>query len=153
MHPLRMAFDTREGLSEEGKVQRAPMHLTQHMVRKLRNDFVGKDDVERYQALRDDGFYDIGLSTRFFSSLVKQYEQAVEDILPYAQAHLPKPIVDDMPIYVGENALDLNIDVVDEITQAYLQGENVSEFDYEKRSGRDCDLHDGHVQDYMALRR
>lgn len=145
MHPLRLAFDTRKG------EDRAPLYLTQPMVRKIREDFLGQDDVERYVSLRDDGFFDIGLSTRFFSSLVKQYEKAVADILPYASEHLPKPIVEDMPIYIGKDALEQNMDVVDEIARAYAHGENVSSFDYEKRLAEDGDLHDAHVRAYQAL--
>lgn len=147
MHPLRMAFDTRVG------EDRAPLYLTQSMVRKIREDFLGKDDVQRYKALRDDGFFDIGLSTRFFSSLVKQYEKSIEDVLPYAAAHLPKPIVEDMPIYIGKHALADNIDVVNEISRAYLRGENVRAFDYEERMHNQdgAAIQDAHVLDYLAL--
>jgi len=45
---------------------------------------------------------------------------AVEDVLPYAPERLPKPIIEDVPIYIGKEALAKNIDVVDEISHAYL---------------------------------
>lgn len=131
MHPLRLAFDTRHG------EDRAPLYLTQSMVRKIRKNHLGKDDVQQYMALRDEGFFDIGLSTHFLSSLVKQYGEAVEDVFPYAAVHLPKPIFEDMPIYIGKGALAKNIDVVDQISRAYQQGQNVSVFDYEEHLPQD----------------
>ncbi len=146
MYPLRLAFDTRDG------EDRAPLYLTQSMVRKIREDFLGKDDVQRYTALRDEGLFDIGLSTHFFSSLVKQYEKAVENILPYATEHLPKPIFEDMPIYIGKDTIAKNMDVVDEISQAYKHGENVSMFDYEQRMQQDgVILQDHDVQTHLDL--
>ncbi len=131
LHPLRLAFDTRHG------GERAPLYLTQPMVRKLRENYVDKDNVQRYEALKDDGLFDLGLTTHFFSSLVKQYENAVAAVAPYACEHLSQPIIDDMSLYIGKNALAHNINLVDAISYAYQQGENVSAFDYEERMQQD----------------
>ncbi len=125
MYPLRLAFDTRMG------EDRAPLYLTQAMVRKIRDNHLDKDDAERYRAIRDEGLFDIGLSSHFFNSLVEQYEQAIEDIMPFASAQLPDHVIEEMPIYIGKDALAMNIALVEEAAQAYRHGGNINVFDHD----------------------
>ena len=127
IYPLRLAFDTRNGKN------RTPLYLTQSIVRKIRENYLNRDYAQRYVSLRDEGLFDIGLSNHFCNSLVKQYEKAIEDLLPHATTQLPNPVIEDMPIYIGKNALAKNIAVVEEMSRAYQQGENVKTFDYETR--------------------
>ncbi|MGN7439070.1 MAG: hypothetical protein ACTHOO_10565 [Alcanivorax sp.] len=124
-YPLRLAFDTREG------EDRAPLYLTQQMVQKIRENYLDKDDVERYKAIRDEGLFDIGLSSHFFNSLVKQYEKSIEDIVPYAASQLPDEVIEEMPIYIGKDALAKNIDLVEDVARVYQQGGNINTLDYD----------------------
>lgn len=125
IYPLRLAFDTRIG------EDRAPLYLTQTMVRKLRDNYLDKDDAERYRAIRDEGLFDIGLSSHFFNSLLKQYEQSIEDIMPFASAQLPDHVIEEMPIYIGKDAIAKNIALVEVVSQAYQHGGNINVFDYD----------------------
>lgn len=127
MYPLRLAFDTRVG------EDRAPLYLTQAMVHKIRENYLDKDDVERYKAMRDEGLFDKGLSANFFSNLVRQYEESLDEILPYAMsvADLPRPAIEEMPLYIGKDALDKNIELVKELSCAYQQGPNIDVLDYD----------------------
>ncbi len=125
MYPLRLAFDTRIG------EDRAPLYLTREMVRTIRDNYLDKDDAERYVAIRDEGLFDIGLSSHFFNSLVKQYEQSIEDIMPFASAQLPDHVIEEMPIYIGKDALAKNIELAEELSQAYGNGKNINVFDHD----------------------
>lgn len=124
-YPLRLAFDTREG------EDRAPLYLTQAMVHKIRENHLGKDDVERYKAIRDEGLFDIGLSSYFFNSLVKQYEKSIEDILPFASAQLPQDVIEEMPLYIGKDAIGKNIALVEEISHTLRNGGTINKIDYD----------------------
>ena len=95
------------------------------------DNYLDKDDAERYRAIRDEGLFDIGLSARFFNSLVKQYEQSIEDIMPLASAQLPDHVIEEMPIYIGKDSLAKNIELVEQVSQTYQNRENINVFDHD----------------------
>lgn len=113
MHPLQVAFDTRQ----DGEA-RAPVFLDEHMVSKLNSLYLDKDYVQLYQAIKGDGLFDVGLSTRFIKDLADEYKKSLSQIHGYAQATLPEVAYDKLsalPIYIGENAEEKNRQLIDKI--------------------------------------
>lgn len=116
MYPLHIGFDLRED------VWHLPVFLDTEVVRNLHDFYLGRNKIECYQALKSQGFHDLGLSSFFIGEMVTAYSRAYSDIKPYAQARLPEAIVDtldEMPLYIGKGASVKNYHLIDKAVEIY----------------------------------
>ncbi|MCB1680909.1 MAG: hypothetical protein H6858_07870 [Rhodospirillales bacterium] len=129
LYPLRVAFDTRTGTAD-----RMPLFLDAYMVQKINEHYAGKDTAELYEAIRDDGLYDIGLSLFYIQELLNEYQAAWDAVRTYARFRLPDNLysrLDKFPVYLGDNAEHYNLALIDNAAEIYEAMPADAEFDFQ----------------------
>jgi len=121
--PMRIAFDA-------SKEAASPMLLDNFIVHDLKEHYVGKTYVEKYQTLKNQGFHDLGLASHNISALESEYQRelsAMKQKMPDSPDEL-LTIVDNAALFIGHNADTNNQQLANRLSAAYENAPNKASF-------------------------